>query len=97
MIAAGAGWAVRIVSNLAFGKEAFATGDIHMMAAAGAVAGWQVVMLGFVLTCLLASLGWLVLLPFKRGRAIPLGPWLTIGFLVTGGHGLTSTPRTQII
>lgn len=81
VIAAGIGWFVRILSNLGFGKEAFATGDIHMMAAAGAVIGWPVVLLGFVVSCVLASLGWVVLLPFKRTRAIPLGPWLLLGFL----------------
>lgn len=81
VIAAGIGWTIRIIATLGFGKEAFATGDIHMMAAAGAVLGWQVVLVGFVLACFLAVAGWLLLLPFKRSRAIPLGPWLWIGFL----------------
>ncbi len=81
IIAAAIGWTVRILSNLAFGKEAFATGDIHMMAAAGAVIGWPTVLLGFVVTCVIASLGWVLLLPFKKTRAIPLGPWLLLGFL----------------
>ncbi len=82
VIAAGIGWFVRIVANLLLGKEAFATGDIHMMAAAGCVVGWQVVLLGFVASCFLAVIGWLMLLPIKRTRAIPLGPWLAIGFFV---------------
>ncbi len=82
-IAAAIGWFVRILANLVFGREAFATGDIHMMAAAGAVLGWEVVLLGFVVTCFLAMFGWLLLLPFKRSRAIPLGPWLTLGLLTT--------------
>ncbi len=81
VIAAGIGWLVRILSNLGFGREAFATGDIHMMAAAGAVVGWPVVLLGFVVSCVLASAGWVVVLPFKQTRAIPLGPWLLLGFL----------------
>jgi leader peptidase (prepilin peptidase) / N-methyltransferase len=81
VIAAGIGWTVRVLSNLVFGKEAFATGDIHMMAAAGAVIGWPAVLIGFMLTCFLASLGWVVMLPIKKTRAIPLGPWLTVGFL----------------
>jgi len=81
-IAAGIGWTIRIVFNVAFAKEAYATGDIHMMAAAGAVIGWQAVLLGFMAACGLALLGWLAALPFKRSAAIPLGPWLTLGFLV---------------
>lgn len=76
------GWAVRIFFTLLFGKEAFGVGDIHLMAAAGCVVGWQVVVVGFVLTCGLAMLGWMCTLPFKRSRAIPLGPWLALAFLV---------------
>ncbi len=82
VIAGGLGWAVRIVFTLVFGKEAFGTGDIHMMAAAGCVAGWPVVVLGFFLTCGLALAGWLIALPFKRTRALPLGPWLSLSFLI---------------
>lgn len=82
VIAGSLGWAVRIVFTLVFGKEAFGTGDIHLMAAAGCVAGWPVVVLGFFLTCVLAMVGWLAALPFKRTRAVPLGPWLSLSFLV---------------
>jgi prepilin signal peptidase PulO-like enzyme (type II secretory pathway) len=81
VIAGALGWAVRIVFTLVFGKEAFGSGDIHMMAATGCVAGWPVVVLGFFLTCGIAMLGWLATLPFKRTRAVPLGPWLSLSFL----------------
>jgi hypothetical protein len=81
IIAGAVGWAVRIVFTLAFGKEAFGTGDIHLMAAAGCVAGWPVVILGFFLTCGLAMIGWLLSLPFKWTRALPLGPWLSLSIL----------------
>lgn len=81
VVSGALGWAVRIVFTVIFGREAFGTGDIHMMAAAGAVAGWPVVVLGFFLTCGLALAGWLLALPFKRTRALPLGPWLSLGFL----------------
>jgi len=81
VIAGGVGWAVRIVFTLAFGKEAFGVGDIHLMAAAGTVAGWPVVVLGFFLTCVVALIGWLLTLPFKRTRALPLGPWLSLSIL----------------
>lgn len=81
IIAGALGWSVRIVFTLVFGKEAFGTGDIHMMAAAGCVAGWPVVVLGFPLACFLAMLGWIAALPFKRSRAVPLGPWLSLSFL----------------
>ncbi len=82
VIAGALGWFVRIVFTLVFGKEAFGVGDIHLMAAAGCVAGWPVVVLGFFLTCFLALVGWLVCFPTKRTRAIPLGPWLSLSFLI---------------
>ena len=82
LIAGAIGWCVRIVFTLLFGKEAFGTGDIHLMAAAGCVAGWPIVVIGFFLTCVLALLGWLLSLPFKRTRALPLGPWLSLSFLI---------------
>ena len=82
IIGGGIGWLVRLVATLVMGKEAFGTGDIHIMAAAGAVAGWPVVLIGFVLCSGLALLGWALALPFKRSRAIPLGPWLSISFLI---------------
>jgi hypothetical protein len=81
VIAGALGWTVRIVFTLVLGKEAFGVGDIHLMAAAGCVAGWPVVVLGFFLATFLALAGWLLVLPFKRARALPLGPWLTLGFL----------------
>ncbi len=81
VVAGALGWAIRIVFTLGFGKEAFGEGDIHLMAAAGCVVGWPVVVLGFFLTCGLALVGWVMALPFKRARAIPLGPWLSLSFL----------------
>jgi prepilin signal peptidase PulO-like enzyme (type II secretory pathway) len=81
VIAGAIGWAVRIAFTLLFGREAFGVGDIHMMAATGCVAGWPVVLLGFMLSSLLALAGWLATLPKKNTRAIPLGPWLSVSFL----------------
>ncbi len=81
VIAGAIGWTVRIFFTLLFGREAFGVGDIHLMAAAGCVAGWPVVALGGFLACGLALLGWVLSLPFKRTRALPMGPWLSLSFL----------------
>jgi len=86
VIGGGIGWAVRIVFTLVFGKEAFGVGDIHMMAAAGCVAGWPVVLLAFIVTIFVALAAWVATLPFKRTRAIPLVPWLALGYLVVVVH-----------
>ena len=81
LLAAGMGWAVRIVFTLLLGKEALGFGDIHIMAAAGAVVGGVLVIVGFFSAALLAVLGMVLLLAFKRSRAIPFGPWLALGIL----------------
>lgn len=82
VIAGTIGWTVRILFTLVLGKEAFGSGDIHMMAATGCIAGWPVVVIGFFLTCVLALAGWIACLPFKRTKAVPLGPWLSLSFLI---------------
>jgi len=81
VVAGAIGWTVRIVFTLVFGKEAMGVGDIHLMAATGCVAGWPVVLIAFLLACFIAIFGWILVLPRKRTRAIPLGPWLAIAFL----------------
>lgn len=82
VLAAAAGWAVRLVFTLIFGREAFAAGDIFILAAAGAAVGWDIALLGFLLAVLIATAGWGLGLVLKRTGMIPFGPWLTIGFLV---------------
>jgi prepilin signal peptidase PulO-like enzyme (type II secretory pathway) len=79
VFAAALGWTVRILGTLAFGKEAFGTGDIYIMAAIGAVAGFWMVVFAFFLGAILALLGVLLTLFRKRSRAIPFGPWLAMG------------------
>jgi prepilin signal peptidase PulO-like enzyme (type II secretory pathway) len=81
MVGAAAGWIVRILFTIVFGREAFATGDIFILAAAGAVMGWDLVLLGFLLSIPLALAGWLLSLILKRSLMIAFGPWLAIGFM----------------
>ncbi|MBN1342803.1 MAG: prepilin peptidase [Phycisphaerae bacterium] len=82
IVAGAIGWGVRIVFTLALGKEAFGMGDVHLMAAAGAVAGWGVVAAGFFLACPLAVAAVIIWLLRKRSRAVWFGPWLSLGVLV---------------
>ena len=82
LIAGALGWGVRIGFTLVLGREAFGLGDVHIMAAAGAVAGWFVVTIGFFLGSVFALAGVVCLLAVKRTRAIPYGPWLSIGIVV---------------
>lgn len=82
VVAGAIGWGVRIVFTLILGKEAFGLGDVHLMAAAGAVAGWPVVAAGFFLACPLAVLAVVIWLVRKRSRAVWFGPWLSLGVVL---------------
>lgn len=82
VLAAGIGWTVRILGTLAFGKEAFGTGDIYIMAAIAAVGGLPLLVFAFFLAAILALIGVLVTAFHKSSRAIPFGPWLALGAFV---------------
>ncbi len=81
MTAALAGWVLRIGFTLALGREAFGVGDIYILAAAGACAGWQIALLGFLLAIGIALLVWLLLLVTKPTAMIALVPPLALGFV----------------
>ena len=75
-------WGTRILGTLAFGREAMGMGDVHILAAIGAVAGWQVGTLTFFAAPLF-GLVWALHLLISRGRReLPYGPWLAVGALV---------------
>jgi len=82
LIAAAAGWALRIIFTLVFGREAFGTGDIYILAAAGAAGGWDIALLGLLLSVGVALAGWLLSLLGKSSVMIPFGPWLAVGVLM---------------
>lgn len=53
-------------------------GDINLMAACGLLLGWKLIVLGFFLGCLLASVIHLLLMAFKKAdRTLSFGPYLS--------------------
>lgn len=92
-VAAALGWCVRIGFTLIFGREAFGTGDIFILAAAGACGGWDIALLGFLLAIPIALAAWIMSLFVKRSIMIPFGPPLALGFLAALG---LSHPSAQI-
>ena len=75
-------WSMRILGTLGFGKEAMGMGDVHILAAVGAVAGWITPSLAFFLAPMFGLL-WAVSLWLGRGqRELPYGPWLALASLV---------------
>ena len=86
IVAGGLVWAVRIFGSLAFGKEAMGLGDVHLLAAVGAVVGWfDPILIFFIapfsgliwaaVSAILAKIG-------KTRREIPYGPHLAIATVI---------------
>jgi leader peptidase (prepilin peptidase)/N-methyltransferase len=79
-------WAIRILGTLAFGREAMGLGDVHLLAAVGAVLGWVDPLLTFFLAPF-SGLGWWLLskllAPVFKGvrHEIPFGPHLAVATL----------------
>jgi leader peptidase (prepilin peptidase)/N-methyltransferase len=74
-------WGTRIFGTLLFGKEAMGMGDVHIMAAIGAVAGWEVATLTFFAAPVFGLFYAMYLLAFKGKRELPYGPWLAFAAL----------------
>ncbi len=81
-VGCGVVWSIRIFGTLAFGKEAMGLGDMHLMGAAGAVAGPVFVIMAFFIAPFfgLAWAGFQMF--FKKIRQIPYGPFLSLGMFV---------------
>ena len=71
-------WGIRILGTLAFGKEAMGLGDVHILAAVGAVCGWIVPSIAFFVAPVFGLLWALHLLLTRRQRELPYGPWLAV-------------------
>ncbi|MBI1335584.1 MAG: hypothetical protein GC164_01325 [Phycisphaera sp.] len=87
LVGGGLIWFTRIFGTLGFGKEAMGLGDVHLLAAAGAVIGTRNITIAFFiapffgLAYALASFG--IAAAFKvRNRPIPYGPHLAIASFV---------------
>lgn len=86
-VGGGVIWAIRILGSLAFGREAMGMGDIHLLAAIGAVLGWVDPLLVMALSPCLA-IAWFIgstgitLMIRRRWRPLPFGPYLAAATLV---------------
>ena len=75
-------WATRIFGSLAFGREAMGLGDVHLMAAVGAVLGGISPVIAFFVAPFM-GLAWAAAhLIIHRRREIPYGPFLSAGTVV---------------
>ena len=81
LVGGGVVWLTRILGTLAFGREAMGLGDVHLMAAAGAVLGWLAPALAFFIAPFYGLLAALLTAVRHRQGELPYGPWLSLGLL----------------
>ena len=79
MVGAGWVWVTRILGSLAFGREAMGMGDVHLMFGVGAILGAGVTSVAFFLAPLPGLLIHVWLLFVDPKRAVPFGPYLSMG------------------
>ncbi len=83
LVGGGLIWVIRILGTMAFGREAMGLGDVHLMAAVGAVLGAADAALVIFLTpfpallliAVVRGVGWMLK---HHGREIPYGPYLSL-------------------
>lgn len=80
-------WGIRILGTLGFGREAMGLGDVHLLAAVGAVLGWFDPILIFFIAPFLALLwtaGSLAMTKVLRTsrRELPYGPHLALATII---------------
>jgi len=75
-------WGMRILGTLGFGKEAMGLGDVHILAAIGAVTGWIIPSVAFFVAPFFGLLWALYLWLARNQRELPYGPWLALASLV---------------
>jgi leader peptidase (prepilin peptidase)/N-methyltransferase len=87
LVGGGTIWLTRILGTLGFGREAMGLGDVHLMAAAGAVIGWRDALLAyliapFVALAWIAASGALARMRGSATRELPYGPHLALAVMI---------------
>ena len=84
-LVAGGGilYVTAVVGDFIFKKESMGGGDIKLLAMAGSLLGWKLVLLTFFIAPMLALIPGLFVLLFKRSHIIPYGPFLSVGLVVS--------------
>ncbi len=64
-------------------RDTMGGGDVKLLAMAGSVLGWKLVLLTFLLAPVVAILPGLIVLCLHRSNVIPYGPFLSLGLVVS--------------
>ena len=83
VVGGGLLYATGVMGGVLFRKEAMGGGDIKLLAMAGSLLGWKMIVLSFFVAPLLAVIPGLVVLFVKRSHVIPYGPFLSLALIVS--------------
>lgn len=75
-------WFFRIFGTLLLGRVAMGLGDVHLMAAIGAVVGAPLAIIAFFIAPFVALVWVVVLKIMGRPNVLPFGPWLSTAGIV---------------
>ncbi len=73
---------IKYIFEKGLGREALGLGDADLMMMAGAFLGWQMVIVAFVIGTFAALFVAVPQVLFRRDRALPFGPGLSIGIII---------------
>jgi leader peptidase (prepilin peptidase)/N-methyltransferase len=82
LVGGGVLYATGLLGDFIFRKESMGGGDIKLLAMAGSILGWKLVLLTFFIAPIFALIPGLAVLLLKRSHIIPYGPFLSIGLVV---------------
>jgi leader peptidase (prepilin peptidase)/N-methyltransferase len=80
-------YATGLLGDFVFRKESMGGGDIKLLAMAGTLLGWKLVLLTFFVSPVLALIPGLLVLCFKKSHVIPYGPFLSLGLVISMFYG----------
>ena len=87
LVGGGLLYATGMMGEFLFKKEAMGGGDIKLLAMAGSILGWKLVVVTFFLAPFLALIPGLAVLLWKRTHVIPYGPFLSLGLVAALFYG----------
>jgi leader peptidase (prepilin peptidase)/N-methyltransferase len=94
LVGGGLLYGTGLVGDLVFRRETMGGGDVKLLAMAGSLLGWKLVLLTFFLAPMLALVPGLIVLLVHRTHVIPYGPFLAAGLVVSLFAGQQILDRT---
>jgi leader peptidase (prepilin peptidase)/N-methyltransferase len=88
-VLAGGGilYGTAIIGDFIFRKESMGGGDIKLLAMAGSILGWKLVLVTFFIAPIIALIPGLFVLLFRKSHVIPYGPFLSLALVISLFYG----------